>query len=95
MPTWTSSVFADGEVDRSPCGSGTAARVALLSDAGALGDDEWLTHDSIIGTRFRARVVEHVDGGVIPEVTGQAFRVGSSSFELSEGDPLGQGFSLR
>jgi proline racemase len=58
-------------------------------------DDEWLTHDSIIGTRFRKRVVEHVDGEVIPEVTGQAFRVGSSSFELSEGDPLGQGFSLR
>lgn len=89
------AVFADGEVDRSPCGSGTAARVALLSADGALGDDEWLTHDSIIGTRFLARVVEHVDGGVVPEVTGQAFRVGSSSFELSEGDPLGQGFSLR
>jgi proline racemase len=89
------TVFADGEVDRSPCGSGTAARVALLSHIGALGDDEWLTHDSIIGTRFVARVVEHVNGAVVPEVTGQAFRVGSSSFELSEGDPLGQGFSLR
>jgi proline racemase len=89
------TVFADGEVDRSPCGSGTAARVALLSQAGALGDDEWLTHDSIIGTRFIARVVEHADDGVVPEVTGQAFRVGSSSFELSEGDPLDQGFSLR
>jgi proline racemase len=89
------TVFADGEVDRSPCGSGTAARVALLSHTGALGDDEWLTHDSIIGTRFTARVVGHADGAVVPEVTGQAFRMGSAAFELSEGDPLGQGFSLR
>jgi proline racemase len=39
-----------------------------LSDAGALGDDEWPTHDSIIGSRFLARAVEHVDGGVVPEV---------------------------
>ncbi|GAA1813675.1 proline racemase family protein [Agromyces neolithicus] len=89
------TVFADGEVDRSPCGSGTAARVALLAHTGALGDDEILTHDSIIGTRFTARVVEHTSDGVIPEVTGQAHRVGFCSFELDEGDPLADGFSLR
>ena len=47
------TVFADGEVDRSPCGSGTAARVALLSHTGDLADHETLTHDSIIGTRLR------------------------------------------
>ncbi|GGI47299.1 proline racemase [Agromyces flavus] len=89
------TVFADGEVDRSPCGSGTAARVALLADTGALGDDEVLTHDSIIGTRFRARVAERTADGVIPEVTGQAYRVGRCEFELDEGDPLVDGFSLR
>lgn len=89
------TVFADGEVDRSPCGSGTAARVALLAANGALGDGEVLTHDSIIGTRFLARVAEHTEQGVIPEVTGQAYRVGRSEFELDTDDPLGAGFSLR
>ena len=53
----TSTVFADGEVDRSPCGSGTSARCALLAADGALGRGDVLRHDSIVGTTFRARVV--------------------------------------
>ena len=89
------TVFADGEVDRSPCGSGTAARVALLAATGELRDGEILTHDSIIGTRFLARVAERTATGVIPEVAGSAYRVGASTFELDEGDPLATGFSLR
>jgi proline racemase len=89
------TVFADGQVDRSPCGSGTAARVALLASTGALGVDEVLTHDSIIGTRFLGRVAGRTADGVIPEVAGQAYRVGRSEFELDEGDPLAVGFSLR
>ncbi|WP_448005010.1 proline racemase family protein [Agromyces bauzanensis] len=89
------TVFADGEVDRSPCGSGTAARVALLAHTGALADDEVLTHDSIIGTRFLARVAGRTPTGVIPEVTGQAYRVGRCEFELDAGDPLADGFTLR
>lgn len=89
------TVFADGEVDRSPCGSGTAARVALLTATGGLADGEVLTHDSIIGTRFLARIADRTDRGVIPEVSGIAHRVGTSTFELDEGDPLPSGFSLR
>lgn len=89
------TVFADGEVDRSPCGSGTAARVALLAASGELGDSEELTHDSIIGTRFLATVAARTADGVIPEVRGLAHRVGSCTFELDDGDPLPQGFSLR
>lgn len=89
------TVFADGEVDRSPCGSGTAARVALLAATGELADGEVLTHDSIIGTRFLARIAERTSLGVIPEVSGIAHRVGTSTFELDEGDPLPSGFSLR
>ncbi len=89
------TVFADGEVDRSPCGSGTAARVALLSHTGDLADHETLTHDSIIGTRFTARVAAHAPEGVVPEVSGAAHRVGASTFELDAGDPLPAGFSLR
>jgi len=89
------TVFADGEVDRSPCGSGTAARLALLDHTGGLADGEVLTHDSIIGTRFRGRVVERTADGVVPEITGQAFRVGACEFELDPDDPLAAGFSLR
>lgn len=89
------TVFADGEVDRSPCGSGTAARVAWLAQSGELADGETLTHDSIIGTRFLARVAERTADGVIPEVAGQAYRVGTCTFELDPGDPLAEGFSLR
>lgn len=89
------TVFADGEVDRSPCGSGTAARVALLAATGELADDETLTHDSIIDTRFHARIAGRTASGVIPEVRGNAYRVGSCTFELDTGDPLVDGFSLR
>ncbi len=89
------TVFADGQVDRSPCGSGTAARVALLHERGLLEPGEALTHDSIIGTRFTARVAEETADGVVPEVTAMAYRVGTSTFELDPRDPLATGFSLR
>jgi proline racemase/trans-L-3-hydroxyproline dehydratase len=85
------TVFADGEVDRSPCGSGTSARLALLD----LPDGGELRHLSIVGTEFRGRVVEHVDGGVVTEVEGSAFRTGRAEFELDPADPLGTGFLLR
>ncbi len=57
------AVFADGEADRSPCGSGTSARVALLAADGRMGAGAVLTHESIVGTTFEARVVESTDGG--------------------------------
>jgi proline racemase/trans-L-3-hydroxyproline dehydratase len=85
------TVFADGEVDRSPCGSGTSARLALLD----LPVGEELRHLSIVGSEFRARVVEQVDGGVITEVEGSAYRTGSAEFALDPDDPLGTGFLLR
>lgn len=92
------TVFADGRIDRSPCGSGTAARVALLADSGRLGDGQVLTHDSIVGTRFlgRARPApgSDVPGAVIPEVEGMAYRTGSHSFTLDPGDSLETGFVL-
>lgn len=51
------TIFADGQVDRSPCGSGTAARIAALHSGGELAEGQTLIHESIIGTRFRARVL--------------------------------------
>lgn len=94
------TVFADGEVDRSPCGSGTGARVALLADDGTLGDDETLEHRSIVDTVFEARwsAGPARPGGaptVIPEVSGTAYRTGEHRFMLDPRDTLGTGFTLR
>lgn len=89
------TVFADGQVDRSPCGSATAARVAALHGSGRLGLGEVLEHRSIINTVFAASVVEDSPAGIIVEVVGNAFEVARSSFSLDPADPLGCGFVLR
>jgi len=89
------TIFADGEVDRSPCGSGTSARCALLADEGTLHEGQALRHDSIIGTTFTARVVESTQAGLITEVEGMAYRTAEHRFVLDPHDPLGTGFVLR
>lgn len=93
------TVFADGEVDRSPCGSGTAARVAHLVGQGRLAQGELLVHDSIVGSRFHARAVSQAraDGhdAVVVEVTGTAHRFGRSHFSVDPRDVLVPGFVLR
>ena len=89
------AIFADGEVDRSPCGSGTSARCALLAADGSLRSGQVLRHDSIVGTTFLARVVGETAEGVLTEVEGTAFRTGEHRFVLDPRDPLGTGFSLR
>lgn len=93
------TVFADGEVDRSPCGSGTSARIALLAADGRLAVGQRLRHDSIIDTTFLARVVAEVDvedrTGLITEIEGVAYQTGAATFSLDPDDPLGTGFLLR
>jgi proline racemase len=93
------TVFADGEVDRSPCGSGTSARLALLDRSGRLPRGEELRHRSIVDTEFRARVVGDADvaglPAVITEVEGSAYRTGEHVFTLDPDDPLADGFLLR
>jgi proline racemase len=88
-------VFADGEVDRSPTGSATSARTALLVADGALREGETWRNDSIIGTTFHARALGAVPEGLLTEVDGQAFRTGEHRFVLDPRDPLGPGFVLR
>ncbi|HEY6760427.1 MAG TPA: proline racemase family protein [Baekduia sp.] len=83
------TIFADGEVDRSPCGSATSARTALLMPSGP-----W-RNTSIIGTSFTARVVEDTAMGVVTEVRGNAYKTGEHHFTLDPRDPLGTGFVLR
>jgi len=93
------TIFADGQVDRSPCGSGTAARVAALDATGELAAGQTLVHDSIVGSRFRAqvlrRVTEHGRPAVVPVVTGTAHRVATCVFEVDPDDALVPGFVLR
>ena len=85
------TVFADGEVDRSPCGSGTSARLALLD----LEPGQVLRHDSIVGTTFSACIVERTPEGVVTEIEGTAHRTGEHRFVLDPRDELGTGFVLR
>ena len=93
------TVFADGAVDRSPCGSGTAARVAVLAADGRLDATNTLTHQSLIGTTFRARIAaattENGHEAVVADITGSAHRTGEHVFTLEPGDELGTGFVLR
>ncbi|MBO3747101.1 proline racemase family protein [Streptosporangiaceae bacterium NEAU-GS5] len=93
------AIFADGEVDRSPCGSGTASRVAMLSATGHLSADCHLVHDSIVGSRFDARILRHVTAenrpAVIPIISGTAYKTGEHLFTADPADPLFPGFVLR
>ena len=93
------AVFADGEVDRSPCGSGTSARLAVLADEGRLPAGTVLRHDSIVGSTFTGTVLDDVDAhghrAVIPQVTGMAYRTAEQRFVVDPYDPLVPGFVLR
>ena len=89
------TVFADGEVDRSPCGSGTSARLALLHGEGRLATGEPLRHLGIVGSEFTGRVVEETPAGVVTEIEGSAHLTGRHEFVLEPGDELGEGFLLR
>lgn len=92
------TVFADAEVDRSPCGTGTAAVMAILSEMGVLGDDLPFVHESITGTFFtgtiagRVRVGEHA--AIVPEISGAAWITGEHTFLIDGDDPLKAGFRL-
>jgi proline racemase len=93
------TVFADGEVDRSPCGSGTCARLAVLAADGRLPNGTVLRHDSIVGSTFTGTVLGTVDvdgrPAVIPQVSGMAYRTGEHVFSIDPHDPLVPGFVLR
>jgi proline racemase len=92
------TIFAEGEVDRSPCGTGTCAVMAVLAAMGLLGAEETFVHESIIGTRFRGRVVGETTVGefpaILPEIEGEAYITGEHVFLIEASDPLRHGFRL-
>jgi proline racemase len=92
-------IFGEKSVDRSPCGTGTCAKMADLYFRGELGLNQDFIHESILGTLFTGRLVGRTKVGefeaVIPEITGRAFITGVNHYMLDEEDPLKYGFSLR
>jgi len=92
-------VFADGEVDRSPTGTGVSGRLAIHHARGEIAVGDAITIESIIGSRFTGRVIEETSYGpwraVIPEVEGSAFITGRHEFVIQADDPLADGFLLR
>ncbi|HVW16842.1 MAG TPA: proline racemase family protein [Solirubrobacteraceae bacterium] len=87
-----------GWLDRSPCGTGTSARLALLHARGELGVGEAFVNESVIGTRFTGRIAAEttVAGrpAIVPEVTGRAWITGMGQYLLDRDDPFPAGFSL-
>ena len=92
-------VFADGEVDRSPTGTGVSGRAALLHARGELATGATITIESLIGTRFDVRAKSETTVGalpaIVPEVTGAAYITGRAEFVIEPGDPLANGVLLR
>ncbi|MGI5201720.1 proline racemase family protein [Spirillospora sp. CA-108201] len=87
-----------GWFDRSPCGTGTSARMAQLHARGELPLDTEFVNESFIGTRFTGRLVGTAEAGglpaVIPEFTGRAWITGTATYLLDPADPFPEGFVL-
>ncbi|KAF4332801.1 proline racemase [Fusarium beomiforme] len=96
------NVYGDGQIDRSPCGSGTCGRMAILLAEGRLYDENSrFLHQSIIGSTFEARLVSKGQSptqefpSCVVRVRGEAYLVAQSRFYIDWEDPLSPGFVLR
>ena len=92
-------IFADGELDRSPTGTGVSGRIALLHHKGEVESNKTITIESIISSKMEVSGSEKVDyfgkNAIIPRVSGRAYITGESEFLVDENDPFRQGFILR
>jgi len=90
--TWT------GAIDRSPCGTGTSARMAILHAKGRLRIGEDFRHEGILGTVFTGRLLEETQVGsyraVVPTITGTAWITGFASYVLDPSDPFPEGYTV-
>jgi proline racemase len=91
-------VIPPGAIDRSPCGTGTSAKLAVLAGKGEIHKGESFIHESIIGSEFTCVYVDdaRVAGipAVIPQITGSAYVTGIHTFMLDPEDPFPEGFEL-
>jgi len=92
-------VLGQAMVDRSPCGTGTCARMAMLHTLGRLKENEYFYHESITGALFEGKITDLGKVGeypaVLPEVKGKAYLMGMGTLIIDPADPLKHGFSLR
>ncbi len=90
--TWT------GAIDRSPCGTGTSARMAVLHAKGRLAVGDTFRHEGILGTVFTGRVLEETTLGtyraIVPSITGQAWITGFASYVVDPSDPFPDGYTV-
>ena len=93
------TIYAEGAVDRSPCGTGTSARLANLHARGELGIGEPYRHESVIGTTFTGRILAETvvadRPAVVTEISGQGFITGFHQFVVDPADPTANGFLVR
>ncbi|MGL4980864.1 MAG: proline racemase family protein, partial [Fusobacteriaceae bacterium] len=91
-------VFGNGQLDRSPCGTGTCAKMALLYHKGKLKIGEDFVYESIIGTKFHGKILDgyNRDGVnyIIPQISARAHITGINHLLIDRDDPLGEGFFL-
>ncbi len=92
------SAIHPGWLDRSPCGTGTSARMAQLHAQGRLAIGQPFVNESVIGTRFTGRLAEETEvagrRAVVPEITGRAWVTGMGQYLLDPDDPFPAGFAL-
>jgi 4-hydroxyproline epimerase len=90
--------YGEKAIDRSPCGTGTSARMAQLVGHGRLAIDDTFVHESIIGSLFRGRVEAETTVGdypaIIPSIAGQAWVTGHNTIFLDDRDPFVEGFTV-
>ena len=98
IPSAGSALSGGGILDRSPCGTGTCAKMAVLDARGELPIGRDFVHESIIGTTFRGRAIERVKVGgspaIIPEIGGRASITGFTTYCLEDDDPFPEGFTV-
>jgi len=84
----------DDAYDRSPCGTGSSARLACLAADGVLAPGEEIVQESVIGSSYRLSYQPGKNGGIIPTITGQAFIMAESQLFFDENDPFKNGIKL-
>jgi proline racemase len=95
---WTRPSTWTGAIDRSPCGTGTSARMAILHAKGRLRLGEDFRHEGILGTVFTGRLLEETrirdTLAVVPQITGTAWITGFASYVVDPTDPFPDGFTV-